>query len=67
MILEQVEGKSGKINYEKIISEIVNHIMTFCIGVSVLLTTSKPAQINPVEVLQRTQPLFSTKYVCFQR
>ena len=32
MILEQVEGKSGKINYERIISEIVNHIMTFCIG-----------------------------------
>ena len=30
MILEQVEGKSGKINYERIISEIVNHIMTFC-------------------------------------
>ena len=32
MILEQVEGKSGKINYERIISEIVDHIMTFCIG-----------------------------------
>ena len=32
MILQQVEGKSGKINYEKIISEIVEHIMTFCIG-----------------------------------
>ena len=32
MILEQVEGKSGKINYEKIISSIVDHIMTFCIG-----------------------------------
>ena len=32
MILEQVEGKSGKVNYEKIISEIVEHIMTFCIG-----------------------------------
>ena len=32
MILEQVEGKSGKINYERIISEIVEHIMTFCIG-----------------------------------
>jgi hypothetical protein len=32
MILEQVERKSGKINYERIISEIVNHIMTFCIG-----------------------------------
>ena len=32
MILEQVEGKSGKINYERVISEIVNHIMRFCIG-----------------------------------
>ena len=32
MILEQVEGKSGKINYERIMSEIVDHIMTFCIG-----------------------------------
>ena len=32
MILEPVEGKSGKNNYERIISEIVNHIMTFCIG-----------------------------------
>ena len=32
MILEQVERKSGKINYERIISDIVNHIMTFCIG-----------------------------------
>ncbi|MFI5405369.1 MAG: hypothetical protein ACHQ1D_02520 [Nitrososphaerales archaeon] len=32
MILEQVKGKSGKINYERIISEIVDHIMTFCIG-----------------------------------
>jgi hypothetical protein len=32
MILEQVEGKSAKINYERIISQIVNHIMTFCIG-----------------------------------
>ena len=32
MILVQVEGKSGKIDYEKIISEIVDHIMTFCIG-----------------------------------
>jgi hypothetical protein len=32
MILEQVEGKPGKINYERIISDIVNHIMTFCIG-----------------------------------
>ena len=32
MILEQVEMKTGKINYERIISEIVNHIMTFCIG-----------------------------------
>src|SRR6478735_10833674 len=32
MILEQVERKSGKINYERIISEIVNNIMTFCIG-----------------------------------
>ena len=39
MILEQVEGKSGKINYERIISEIVNHIMTFCIG-------SKPPHSN---------------------
>jgi hypothetical protein len=32
MIMEQVEGKPGKINYERIITEIVNHIMTFCIG-----------------------------------
>jgi hypothetical protein len=32
LILEQVEGKSEKIDYERIISEIVNHIMTFCIG-----------------------------------
>jgi hypothetical protein len=32
MIIEQVEGKSKKINYERIIAEIVNHIMTFCIG-----------------------------------
>lgn len=32
MILEQIEGKSGKINYERIISDIVEHIMTFCIG-----------------------------------
>ena len=32
MIIEQVERKSGKINYERIISEIVDHIMTFCIG-----------------------------------
>ena len=32
MILEQVEGKSRIINYERIISEIVNYIMTFCIG-----------------------------------
>jgi hypothetical protein len=32
MILEQVEGKSGKIYYERIISVIVNHIMSFCIG-----------------------------------
>jgi len=32
MILEQVEGKSGKINYEQVISDIVDHIMTFCIG-----------------------------------
>ena len=32
MILEHVEGRSGKINYELIISDIVNHIMTFCIG-----------------------------------
>ena len=32
MIIEQVEQKSGKINYERIISEIVEHIMTFCIG-----------------------------------
>jgi hypothetical protein len=32
LIIEQVEGKSEKINYERIISEIVNHIMTFCIG-----------------------------------
>jgi hypothetical protein len=32
MILEQVKDKSKKINYEKIIKEIVTHIMTFCIG-----------------------------------
>ena len=32
MILEQVEGKSGRINYEQVISDIVDHIMTFCIG-----------------------------------
>jgi hypothetical protein len=32
MILVQVEGKPGKINYERIISEIVDHIMTSCIG-----------------------------------
>jgi hypothetical protein len=32
MILEQVTDKSKKINYERIIKEIVTHIMTFCIG-----------------------------------
>ncbi|MGI8833140.1 MAG: hypothetical protein ACR2IS_10955 [Nitrososphaeraceae archaeon] len=32
MILERVEGKPGKINYEQIIADIVSHIMTFCIG-----------------------------------
>ena len=32
MILEQVEGKPAKIKYEQIISGIVDHIMTFCIG-----------------------------------
>ena len=32
MILEQVNDKSKKINYENIIKEIVTHIMTFCIG-----------------------------------
>ncbi len=32
MILERVEGKSGKINYEQVIEEIVSHILTFCIG-----------------------------------
>ena len=32
MILEQVEARPGKINYEQIISGIVDHIMTFCIG-----------------------------------
>jgi len=42
MMLEQVEGKSGKINYEKIISEIVDHIMTFCIGY-------KAASLRPTE------------------
>jgi hypothetical protein len=29
MVLEQ---PAGKINYERIISEIVDHIMTFCMG-----------------------------------
>ena len=42
MILVQVEGKPGKINYEKIISEIVDHIMTFCIGY-------KAASIKPTK------------------
>ena len=32
MILERLEGKSGKINYEQVIADIVSHIMTFCIG-----------------------------------
>ena len=32
MILDQVEGKTGKIKYEQVISDIVDHIMTFCIG-----------------------------------
>jgi len=32
MILEQVEDKSEKINYEQITKEIVSHILTFCIG-----------------------------------
>ncbi|MEP6576654.1 MAG: hypothetical protein ABJB85_09530 [Nitrososphaerota archaeon] len=32
MILERVEGKSGKINYEQVIADIVSHIMTLCIG-----------------------------------
>ncbi len=32
MILERVEGKAGKINYEQVIEDIVTHIMTFCIG-----------------------------------
>ena len=32
MILERVEGKSAKINYEQVIADIVSHIMTFCIG-----------------------------------
>ncbi len=40
MILEQVNDKSKKINYEQIIKEIVTHIMTFCIGY-------KAALINP--------------------
>jgi hypothetical protein len=42
MILEQVEGKSEKINYERIISEIVHHIMTFCIGY-------KAASLKPIK------------------
>ncbi|MEP6576897.1 MAG: hypothetical protein ABJB85_10760 [Nitrososphaerota archaeon] len=32
MILERVEGKPGKINYEQVIADIISHIMTFCIG-----------------------------------
>ena len=40
--IEPVEGKSGKINYERVISEIVNHIMTFCIGLQ-----SHSTQIYP--------------------
>jgi hypothetical protein len=32
MILEQVTDKPKKINYERIIKEIVAHVMTFCIG-----------------------------------
>ena len=48
MILEQVEGKSEKINYERIISEIVNHIMTFCIGYKAasLKPTKKASKIK---------------------
>jgi hypothetical protein len=41
LILEQVEGKSEKINYERIISEIVNHIMTFCIRLQSRLTQTR--------------------------
>jgi hypothetical protein len=40
MILEQVEGKEGKINYERIISDIIDHIMTFCIGYKTALLKS---------------------------
>jgi hypothetical protein len=32
MILEHVKDKSKKINYERIIKEIVKHIVTLCIG-----------------------------------
>ncbi len=33
MIIEQVKGKSDKINYERIIiKDIISHIMTFCVG-----------------------------------
>ena len=39
MILEQVNDKSKKINYEQI-KEIVTHIMTFCIGYKAALIKS---------------------------
>jgi uncharacterized protein (DUF927 family) len=32
MIAERVVGKSEKVNYEKIIEDIIDHIMTFCVG-----------------------------------
>lgn len=32
MIAERVAGKSEKVNYEKIIEDIIDHIMTFCVG-----------------------------------
>lgn len=32
MILEQVKEKSESIDYERIIKEISDHIMTFCVG-----------------------------------
>ena len=53
MILQQVGGKSGKINYERIISEIVEHIMTFCIGYKVasLKPTKKASKLK----IQRDQ------------
>ena len=46
MILEQVEGKSRIINYERIISEIVNYIMTFCIGY-------KAASLKPTKKISK--------------